>query len=294
MNLTEDEANGVDAFTVGDVETPAGDLLVEYVSSDKESLLDGDCVTLEKGTSGAWTVTVNPKDNQNGSAEITLKVKDGDTGETTIKFTVNVTAVNDNPTAIDKSLTIAEDSNTQTILKSALVSDVDVDTNNDVLTLTVDPGTIKGTAAVSGGNISYKPLADWNGEESFTYTVTDSEGLTATKTITFTVTQVNDAPVPDADSATTDEGTAVTIDVLDGDTDTDQDGTLNATPGAEVLSVSLTGGTLTPPSHGTIEIVEGKIKYTPTGDYNGTDTFEYFCSDGETQVAATVRLPSSR
>jgi hypothetical protein len=47
------------------------------------------------------------------------------------------------------------------------------------------------------------------------------------------IQQVNDAPVPDADSATTDEGTAVTIDVLDGDTDTDQDGTLNATPGAK-------------------------------------------------------------
>ncbi len=290
MNLTEDEANGVDAFTVSDVETPAGDLLVEYVSSDKESLVDGDCVTLEKGTSGAWTVTVNPKDNQNGSAKITLKVTDGDGGITTIEFTVNVSAVNDNPVAIDKSLTIAEDSNTQTILKSTLVSDVDVDTNNDVLTLTVDPGTIKGTAAVSGGNITYKPLANWNGEESFTYTVTDIDGLTATKTITFTVSQVNDAPEPDADSATTDEGTAVTIDVLDGDTDIDQDGTLNGTPGAEVLSVTLLGGTLTVPAHGSIEVADGKIVYTPTGDYNGTDSFEYFCFDGETQVPATVEV----
>ena len=230
MTLSEDGDNGVDAFTVSDVETPAGSLLVEYDGSSKETLVDGSCVTLDKGTNGAWTVTVNPKLNQNGSAEITLKVTDGDSGVTRIKFTVNVSAVNDNPVAIDKSYTITEDSLTQTILKADLVSDVDVATNADVLTLTVDPGTIKGTVAVVGGNITYKPLANWNGTESFTYTVTDHDGLTDTKTITFTVTQVNDSPVPDADSATTDEGTAVTIDVLDGDTDIDQDGTLNATP----------------------------------------------------------------
>ena len=235
-------------------------------------------------------MTVNPKLNQNGSAEITLKVTDGDSGVTRIKFTVNVSAVNDNPVAIDKSYTITEDSLTQTILKADLVSDVDVATNADVLTLTVDPGTIKGTVAVVGGNITYKPLANWNGTESFTYTVTDHDGLTDTKTITFTVTQVNDSPVPDADSATTDEGTAVTIDVLDGDTDIDQDGTLNATPGAEVLSVTLTGGTLTAPAHGTVSVVSNKIVYTPTGDYNGTDTFQYFCFDGDVRAKASVSV----
>ena len=74
MTLSEDGDNGVDAFTVSDVETPAGSLLVEYDGSSKETLVDGSCVTLDKGTNGAWTVTVNPKLNQNGSAEITLKV----------------------------------------------------------------------------------------------------------------------------------------------------------------------------------------------------------------------------
>ncbi|MEN6418519.1 MAG: Ig-like domain-containing protein, partial [Clostridiaceae bacterium] len=111
-----------------------------------------------------------------------------------------------------------------------------------------------------------------------------------TKTITFTVTQVNDSPVPDTDSATTDEGTAVTIDVLEGDTDIDQDTTLNVDYSAEVLSVTLTGGTLTAPAHGTVSVVSNKIVYTPTGDYNGPDSFEYFCFDGDVRVKALVSV----
>ena len=49
MTLSEDGDNGVDAFTVSDVETPAGSLLVEYDGSSKETLVDGSCVTLDKG-----------------------------------------------------------------------------------------------------------------------------------------------------------------------------------------------------------------------------------------------------
>ena len=68
--------------------------------------------------------------------------------------------------------------------------------------------------------------------------------------MTVTVNQVNDAPVADDDSATTNEDTPVTIDVLDGDTDIDQTEGLNANPEAEVLSISIDEAGLLDPSHG--------------------------------------------
>ena len=45
----------------------------------------------------------------------------------------------------------------------------------------------------SGGLVTYKPAANYNGADSFTYTVT-SGGVTETTTVTMTVTAVNDAP----------------------------------------------------------------------------------------------------
>ena len=43
--------------------------------------------------------------------------------------------------------------------------------------------------------LTYTPEANWHGEDTFTYTVSDNGGLTDTATVTVTVTPVNDPPV---------------------------------------------------------------------------------------------------
>ena len=48
-----------------------------------------------------------------------------------------------------------------------------------------------------------------------------NDGNCDTATVTVTVNDVNDPPVANDDSATTDEDTPVTIDILDNDTDID-------------------------------------------------------------------------
>ena len=64
------------------------------------------------------------------------------------------------------------------------------------------------------GTVTYTPNADFNGADSYTYTVT-SGGVTETATVTVTVTAVADIA---ADSDTTAEDTAVTTNVLANDT----------------------------------------------------------------------------
>jgi hypothetical protein len=101
-----------------------------------------------------------------------------------------------------------------------------------------------------------------------------------TGTVTVSVDPVNDAPVAVDDSATTSDGTSATGNVLDNDSDVDED-TLTA-----ALATYPTGGTV-------ILNPDGSFTYTP---YPGTttDSFDYSVSDhnGGTDTA-TVSITES-
>ncbi len=77
----------------------------------------------------------------------------------------------------------------------------------------------------------------------------------------------NNPPKANADSATTEYQTKVTIDVLKNDTDADGD--------------NLTIKSTTNPSHGSVAIRNGKIDYTPDNGFSGNDSFKYTISDGK-------------
>lgn len=74
---------------------------------------------------------------------------------------------------------------------------------------------------------------------------------------------------PDAidDSATTKEDTPITVNVLGNDTDAD----------ADTLTIS---ALLDGPDHGTVEIVDNKLVYTPGTNYSGSDSIVYEIFDG--------------
>ena len=69
--------------------------------------------------------------------------------------------------------------------------------------------------------MTYTPVADFNGPDSFIYTVSDGNGGTATATVLITVTPVNDVPLAEDATVSTAEDTAVDISFPDTDVEGD-------------------------------------------------------------------------
>jgi Bacterial Ig domain len=175
-----------------------------------------------------------------------------------------VSSPNEPPVGVEDSATVSEDSGATTI--DVLANDTDAD--GDPLTIASVSNPAHGTAVVESGKVNYTPNANYNGPDSFSYTVSDGNGGTDTATVSITVNSVNDAPVAEDDQATTDEDKALTIDVLANDTEVDGD------------TLTIVDGSLSNPAHGTAVVESGKVNYTPAGNYNGPDEFTYTVSDG--------------
>ncbi|WP_228072025.1 Ig-like domain-containing protein, partial [Vibrio parahaemolyticus] len=107
--------------------------------------------------------------------------------------------------------------------------------------------------------------------------VSDGVNPTANDSDSLIVNRVNDAPVAKDDIATTQEDTAVTIDVLPNDSDVDGD-TLR------IDSASV------PSDQGTVEIVDGKLVFTPAENFNGNAEITYTVTDGSLTDQATVKV----
>ena len=191
--------------------------------------------------------------------------------------TVYITAnsVNDVPDADDDSRTTLED-NPELI--NVLGNDDDVDGDSLIIIGYTQPS--HGTVTVGlFGWLLYTPNEDSNGNDQFTYTISDGQ-YTSTATVYLNVLPVNDDPDADDDSVITNQNTLINIAVLDNDTDVDGD------------SLSLIGWLLVEPDHGTATInADGTITYTPNLNYIGPDSFVYHIHDGHLGVdAATVNI----
>jgi uncharacterized repeat protein (TIGR01451 family) len=223
-------------------------------------------------TCGATTCTYTPGPDFNGSDSFTYTISDGAGGTATATVSITVTAVNDAPVANADTATVAEDGS---VLITVRGNDTDVD--GDPLSIASATQPAHGTVICSPVSCTYTPAADYNGPDSFTYTISDGAGGTATATVTVTVTAVNDAPVAAGDAVTTAEDTPTTFPVTGNDTDTEGD----------VLTVV----SWSTPAHGVVTCSAGSCTYTPDANYHGPDAFAYTVSDGNGGTAtATVTI----
>ncbi|WP_257380278.1 tandem-95 repeat protein [Vibrio parahaemolyticus] len=222
-------------------------------------------VSIENGIA-----TISPTSDWNGSETLTFTATDP-SGES-VSQTVNFTVASVADIVADKA-TVVED--TPTIIN--VLSNDTFESTDKVVSLDADNGPKNGSVIVNNdGTVTYTPDDNYVGKDTFTYVVT-SGGVSESTTVTVNVTPVNDAPVAKDDIATTQEDTAVTIDVLPNDTDVDGDK-------LSIESVSV------PKEQGTVEVVDGKLVFTPAENFNGDAEITYTVTDGALTDQATVKV----
>ena len=180
---------------------------------------------------------------------------------------------NQPPVAGNDSGAVAEDGSV-----NIAVLGNDSDPDSDTLAVTGVSNPPNGSASVNGDDtINYQPDANYNGADSFSYTLSDGNGGTDTGNVSVTVNPVNDAPVAADDTGiSTAQDTAVEIFVLDNDSDVDND----------ALNVSaVSNGT-----KGTVANNNGSVTYSPNAGATGPDSFGYTVSDGTATDTATVSV----
>ena len=221
-------------------------------------------------TTGEWNYT--PTANWSGSDSFTVSVTDddGNVESQIISITVNpvgdLTATNDS-FSVDEDTTLSDTvaANDSTTSGGALSYTLNTDVTNGSLTLNAD------------GSFSYTPNSNYNGSDSFTYTVTDlTSGESATQTVTISVNQINDNAVFSGDTAGS------------GNEDTTIAGTLSVSDTADGMSTPnytvTTDGT-----NGTATIdASGNWSYTPTANWSGTDSFTVSVTDDDGNVETQI------
>ncbi len=250
------EADGQSVAT--DEDTPAN---VTLAGSD----VDGDGLTFEvtdPPTNGTLTGTApdllyTPGLNFNGNDSFSFVASDAALTSAPVSVEIAVTPVNDSPIPNPQSVTTDED-----LPLGITLSATDVE--NDPLTFAVvDPPT-NGTLTGSPPDVSYTPNADFNGQDSFTFTASDASSTSAPRVIQVAVLPVNDPPVATPQSLTTDEDTALAI-VLSG-SDVDGD--------------ALTFAVAIAPTNGALSGTPPHLTYTPNANFNGVDSFTFTANDG--------------
>jgi len=231
-------------------------------------------------------------------------VSDQHGATTSSTLTVTVTGVNDAPSGLSNSFTIAEDTAKTFTAADFGFSDVDNNSLQAVVistlpasgSLTLNQGggmftAVTANQSIAAADISkltYTPALNANGPVlgSFNFQVVDNGGTLnggqntdqSANTISFNVTVVDDGPVAVNDSATVNEDSIGNIiSVLTNDTDVDGGPKLVASVGAA--------------SHGTAVLgMDGSVSYTPNANYSGSDSFTYTLNGGS---SATVNVTVS-
>ncbi len=223
--------------------------------------------------------TYTPDADYHGSDSFTYVVQDnGGATSNVATVTLTVNSINDAPAANSDTVSIQESTPYKI---NVLGNDADVDGTIQSGTLQIVSAPSNGSAAISGGTITYTPGGGFS-SDSLTYRVQDDVGTWSNiATVTLTSQPVNNAPLANNDSATTTEDSPVIISVLSNDADVD--GTLDNT--------SITIGTA-PASGNLVDNNDGTVTYTPSANSYGSDHFTYSVRDNEASSSnsATVAI----
>lgn len=178
-------------------------------------------------------------------------------------LTITINPVNDSPIAVADHFITDEDT---AISGSVATNDSDVD--SPVLTYSLTSNTSNGNLVLNpNGAFTFTPNANYFGNVVVNYQVCDNQNACANSTLTIQINAVNDPPIAQDDTYSTEEDVPVSGNVGTNDSDVD--------------NASLTYTLVTPPAQGTLVLFpNGIFNYTPALDDSGVYTAVYQVSDG--------------
>ena len=222
VSFNEDTSKTFALADFGFSDVDAGDSLQSVTVTTLEALgalkLNGVDVTLNQVISAAditaGKLSYTPVANGNGAgyASFGFKVSDGLlSSDSAYTMTLNVTPVNDAPTASNRAVTFNEDTTKTFALADFGFSDVDAGDSLQSVTVTtlealgalklngvdVTLNQVISAADITAGKLTYSPVANGNGAGYASFGFKVSDGLLSSAsayTMTLNVTPVNDAP----------------------------------------------------------------------------------------------------
>ncbi|MFT5445160.1 MAG: hypothetical protein ACI9DC_000320 [Gammaproteobacteria bacterium] len=262
-----------------DNDTTNEDIALNSDVSGNDATTSGGTLSYAKASdpaNGAVTVNANgtfiytPALNVNGSDSFTYTVTDATSGEAltqTVSITVNA--------VLDLTATADVDTTNEDAALNGNVSGNDSTTSGGTLSYAKTTDPANGAVTVNAnGTYTYTPDSNFNGADSFTYTVTDADsGEALTRTVNITINAVADLSALDDVIATADN-VAVSGDVSINDSTT-SGGTL-----AFAINNDATDGSVSGDGN-------GAFTYNPNALFTGTDTFTYTVTDANAAEGAT-------
>ncbi|BCU76388.1 hypothetical protein llg_11030 [Luteolibacter sp. LG18] len=191
------------------------------------------------------------------------------TSRLAVDGTVHVAAP---PMAVNDSAITAEDT---TGTFAVMVNDSDPD--GDAISLSSVTQGAHGTVTIVGSNVTYTPAANYNGSDSFTYTIADGIDGNSTATVFVTVTPVNDTPTYTANpitgsGATEDSAYSGSIASYGADVDAGDTLTYSKVNGPSWLTVGPNGALSGTPVNSDVGVNSFTVKVTDAAGTSSTAT----------------------
>src|SRR5882724_7850964 len=291
---TMNQTTAAIGFTIGDVQTSAGNLILSAISFNATLVPNGNIVFAGSGANR--TVKITPAANQTGTAQITIFVSDGvNTTSTSFILTVQ-TPVNTPPTIS----TIANQTVNENQATAAIAFTIG-DAETSAANLTLSASSLN-TALVPNGNIVFggsganrtvkiTPAANQTGSSQITISVSDGVNTTSTSFTLTVQAPVNTPPTISAiaNQAVNENQATAAIAFTIGDAETSA---ANLTLSGTSLNTALV------PNAGIAFAGSGAsrtVKITPAANQTGSAQITVLVSDGvnttTTSFTLTVQAP---
>jgi VCBS repeat-containing protein len=217
-----------------------------------------------------------------GVDSFTYRASDGTGASNLATMSITVAEANIAPVAINDGYATDEDVPLVIQPVNGILAN-DSDANGHPLTAVLDSGPAHGSLTLNpDGSFTYLPEANFNGSDEFTYHASDGIDDSNIAVVTIIVNSVNDTPSAADDVSSMTQDSAITIDVLQNDSDVDG----NLVSNSIVVTVNPANGIA-------VANADGTITYAPNATFHGEDSFYYTVQDNDGALSNEAKVTVS-